>query len=112
MFQINTCPLCDKACQLSKVAGIAFFTCPTNSTDFIQSSHYKVRIDSETEVQHILIYPYSIDSFANTSQSRVYYSSGLKNGRNQWKFLMEVPLIRAEAEHKLLKRLNSLVIFL
>lgn len=112
MFYVNTCPLCDKVCQLRKVAGVTFFSCPTQLTDFSQKSHYKVEINNNTEVQHIIIYPYSIDSFADTAKSRVYHSAGSQNSPHKWKLVMEVPLIRAEHESKLLDRLNKLMTFL
>lgn len=111
-FQVNTCPLCYKVCELSKVAGVTFFSCPTKAINFDNNSHYKVRFNSKTEIQHILIYPYSIDSFADTSKSRVYYSSNLEDKYNRWKLIMEVPLIHADNESKLLDRINKLMTFL
>lgn len=109
--QFNVCPLCDKVCQLRKVAGVTFFSCPTQSIDIPHKSHFEVEFN-KTEIQHIIIYPYSIDTFLDTAKSRVYYSSGLKNGEHHWRLLMEVSLIRAESESKLLDRINKLVTFL
>lgn len=110
-FQTDTCPLCNKTCVLGKVAGMTFFSCPTQATE---NSHYRVNVGDTREVQHIIIYPYSIDSFLYTdsSRSRVYYSTGLTNGLINWKLLMEVPLIRAELEYKMLERINKLITFL
>lgn len=108
--QFNICPLCNKVCQLRTVAGVTFFNCPTQST-IPYKSHFEIEFN-KTKIQHIIIYPYSIDTFLDANKSRVYHSTGLKNGEHKWKLLMEVYLIRAETESKLLDRINKLVTFL
>lgn len=110
-FQINTCPLCNEACQLRKVAGVTFFSCPTQSLD-LQQSHYEVEINSKTEFQRIIIYPYAIDSTSIDSKSRVYHLEYIDSNQYNLKFIMMVPLIHADLESRLLERLDKLIIFL
>lgn len=111
-FQFNTCPLCDEVCQLHKVAGVTVFRCPTESLDIPEEkSHYEVELDNKTEVQRIIVYPFAIDSFLNSFKSRVYHAT-IKDNQTAWKLVMEVPLIRAESEARLLERINTLVTFL
>lgn len=112
-FQTNICPLCDKVCTLRKVAGVTVFSCPTETKDLPKAkSHYEVEFDSKTEIQHIIVFPFAVDTFGGASKSRVYRSGGVEDGQQKWRLVMEVPVIRAEEESKMLERLNKLVTFL
>jgi hypothetical protein len=112
-FKTDTCPLCGKACQLNKVAGITFFSCPTKSFIDKQKSHYEVNIEGEIEFQRIVVFPYAIDSSSKNYKSRVYHlKHKSENDLYSWQLIMEVSLIRAEPESKLLERLTTLVTFL
>ncbi len=111
-FQIDTCPLCNKNCQLREVAGLTFFTCPNFKDDGKEQSHYYVEYTGVTEIQRIYIYPYLIDTFLSTNKSRIYYSDGMKNGQKKWEFIVEVTSIHPDIESKMLERINKLLTFL
>lgn len=108
-FQVNTCPLCEEDCYSHKVAGVTFFSCPTEVRDIPGSkSHYEVET-GKTEVQRVIVYPFAVDSFLD--KSRVYHAE-INNDHITWKLIMEVSLINIGAETKLLERLNTLLTFL
>jgi hypothetical protein len=112
-FPTNVCPLCDTVLKLRRVAGVSVFECPTQAEGLVKpKSHYEVELDKQAEIQHIVVMPYAIDTFGNASRSRVYRMVGLEEGQQKWRLMMEVPVIRAEAQDKLLERLNKLAIFL
>jgi len=111
-FQTNTCPLCNKVCTLKKIAGVTVFSCPTEAQGLPKpKSHYEVEFDSKTEIQHIILFPFAIDTFGNSSKSRVYHAHNTED-QQKWRLVMEVPVIRAEEESKMLERINKLVTFL
>ena len=111
-FECNICPLCDKVLRLRRLAGVNVFECPgaCSSTELPidEASHYQVEVDSRIEVQHIIIYPYAIDTFGNQPMSRVYK---LDNNK-KCQLIMEIPRIRAEASDKLTERIQKLLTFL
>lgn len=108
-FQYNTCPLCDKSLRLRSVAGVSVFECPMEIPDLpanSHKSHYVVEKDSKFEIQHMIVLPYSIDTYADATRSRIYK---LTDGK--WRLLHEVPFLKADSEDKLLDRIQKLLVF-
>lgn len=107
-FEVYICPICNKPLKLRSVAGVQVYECPsvieivpTNLT-----SHYVVEKDSMFEIQHMIVLPYSIDTYANSAKSRLY-----KLQDQRWKLLHEVSVIKPESEDKLLERIQKLLVF-
>jgi hypothetical protein len=113
-FPVNVCPLCNKVMKLRQLAKVVnLFECPTQVDELKGKSHYEVEFDSREEIQHIIIFPYSIDTLGNSSKSRIYKAYVTDLGDPiKWKFLKEVSVIRAESEEKLMERLQTLLLFL
>ena len=112
-FPTSVCPLCDKVLTLKQVAGVSVFACPTQAEGLVKpKSHYEVEMDKKAEIQHIIVMPFAVDTFGDASRSRVYRMVGVEEGQQKWRLMMEVPVIRAEAQDKMLERLNKLAIFL
>ena len=107
-FECNICPLCDSVLRLRQMAGVNVFECPSHCSGIDSASHYQVEVDSRIEVQHIIIYPYAIDTFGNQPMSRVYKF----NDSNKCQLIMEIPRIHAEASDKLTERIQKLLTFL
>ena len=108
-FEVNICPICSKPLKLRSVAGVQVYECPTTIQMLVPtnlSSHYTVEKDSKFEIQHMIVLPYSIDTYANATKSRLY-----KLHDARWRLLHEVSMIRPESEDKLLERIQKLLIF-
>ena len=75
-------------------------------------SHYEViEHDGETFSQHMHIIPYGVDNYSNPVKSRIYKIIPTTRG-DVWKFLLEVPHIKADTSENLLSRIQNLLIFL
>jgi hypothetical protein len=118
-FEINICPLCQKAIFLRADHSYKIYSCQTqvewkDITKTRKHSHYEVEtapISQELDVQRAYILPYAIDSFAN--KSRLYKLSKLKEHRfNKWQLIKELPLIKIDTEENLLNRIHKLLLFL
>jgi hypothetical protein len=106
-FPINKCPLCGKFITFKKVAGVEVYSCHSTMDDLPEQSHYVVEKDSKLEVQHMYVFPYSIDTFADTPKSRIY-----KFIDDRWRLVKETGVIREDTEDKLMERLKNLLMFL
>lgn len=91
------------------VAGVSIYECPVILNDLpknTNSSHYVIEQDYKMEIQHMIVLPYSIDTYADSTKSRIY-----KVMENRWQLIHEVATIHPESQDKLLERLQKLLIF-
>jgi len=108
-FQNNFCPLCAKSLRLRSVAGVNVYECPTTLPGLpaaSNASHYIVEQDFKFEIQHMIVLPYSVDTYADATRSRIY-----KLADGKWRLLQEVPYLKADLEEKLLERIQKLLVF-
>lgn len=106
-FQTNICPLCNKSLRLRQVAGVKVFECPTVMKNLplnSHNSHYVVESDSLLEIQHMVVLPYSVDTYANSTGSRIYQLVD-----NKWKFVSATIFIHPAPENVLLGRIQKLL---
>ncbi|CAM6006096.1 unnamed protein product [Sphagnum balticum] len=97
------------------VSKVNVYDCPTKS-EFsdrdgmtVSKSHYEVEFDDKMSVQHVMIMPYSIDTYGDQKaplKSRLY-----KLTEGKWRFVKEVPRIKEDTEENLLKRIANFLPF-
>ena len=111
-FAIDKCPLCEKQLiQLSYGANNNTWECLEKSDlmkDGLILPHYQVEFDIKNciVVQHIVVYPYILDTF-NDEITRIF---SYKNGSIQ--YIMSIPQIHPDSPDKMKSRIEGLVAFL
>jgi hypothetical protein len=114
-FPTQACPLCEKMLKFRVVSKVNVYDCPTQSEfsdrdgKTISKSHYEVEFDDKMSVQHVMVLPYSIDTYGDQKvpmKSRLYK---LMDGK--WRLIKEVPRIKEDTEENLLKRIANFLPF-
>lgn len=115
-FEIVMCPLCNKELVLQQSCNLKTYTCPTvipiivNGNSLAQiNSHYAVDYSPAWKMQRIIILPWSLDNFVD--KTRIYKYSEIDH-QLKWRFIKELPLIKADTQDNMLTRLNKLMMFL
>lgn len=113
-FETNVCPLCNKVLRFRRVAGVNVFDCATQiewngSNGVMTKSHYEVEFDKATTIQHMYVGSWGIDNFADKFRSRIYKKVMVSQSET-WKFVAEVPQLRADTEYNLHNRINGLTL--
>ena len=121
IFQTDICPLCKSVLQKRPVRilngeGVTIYNCHREVEDnselqwYGKITHYEVEVSKEGfEVQHICMMPWAIDSYLHTQISRLYK---FELETLKWRFIIELPIIKATDEKSMRERINLLAIFL
>lgn len=111
-FPVQVCPLCQEVLKFKKLSGVNVWDCPASVNVTGQpESHYKVEYDSKMCVQHVIIAPYGIDTYASDHaavKSRIYKVDA---DSVKWRFIKEVPKIDASNEEHLRNRIATFLPF-
>lgn len=101
-FETRECPLCGEVLRFGKIAGVSSYYCKNVGTPGGNNkTHYEVEIDTKESLQHIYVFPYSIDNVASSGRTRVYK---WKDAR--WRFIKEVQRIHILAHEELYQHLH------
>lgn len=118
-----TCPLCHKELNCRRTdSNVSYYQCPTllirispDQSKRSYENHYEREYYMGTEIvmERISAFPWRLDNYIRNSKTRLYKMSvGPDNQINGLAFIKELPLINADYEQKLLKRINGLMYFL
>lgn len=120
-FPIQACPVCGKMLKYRVVSKVNVYSCPTQfeyqckDGQMASKSHYEVEFDDRMSVQHVVVLPYSIDTYGSKTDrcvsptpltSRLY-----KMVDGKWRHIKEVPRIKEDTEENLLKRIANILPF-
>ncbi len=114
-YEIGTCPLCGKAlqCRQMGLSEVKVYSCATMVLgESREISHYEVvEHDGQPFSQHMHVIPYGVDNYGDPIKSRIYKITPTIRG-DVWRFLLEVPHIKADTASNLLNRIQNLLIFI
>ena len=98
-FQVSECPLCGNTLKMKMAYGVTTYYCAKES-----KPHYEVEADSKETIQHAYVFPYAVDTYVNSTKSRVY-----RWRDSRWKFVKEVPRVVLTRQSELLSFLKHIV---
>lgn len=112
-FHVKICPLCGKDLVQFSSRGLSISECLQKVFVPVppgEITHYQVELNSHENriIQHILVPPYAIDTYANDWKSRIFKADEEKKG---WEFVMETCQLHPDDPENLLQRIRRLVPF-
>lgn len=113
----NICPLCKKELlSIGNTIQCPELICLTPLQDGgLYLTHYQIEIATPELIEHALIPPYAVETYASDCRTRIFKWDPSYSGNSyrigHWIFVMETEQIHLDNPEKLIKRIQLLVPF-